>query len=102
MKSFARGPPESPVRFLSGQMISMTCHLQVRLMRSMHLSGLPACTPLERKTPWPKDRNAAIGSRKNQPAYPLSSADSPWQTRRKLIDGEGIAMARNRVQFQKG
>ena len=36
------------------------------------------------------------------PAYPLSSADSPWQTRRKLTDGEGIAMARNRVQFQKG
>src|SRR4051794_2935437 len=36
------------------------------------------------------------------PAYALPSADFAWQILRKLTDGEGTAMARNRVQFQKG
>ena len=39
---------------------------------------------------------------KTVPAYPLSSADLAWQIRRELTDGEGAAMARNNVQFQKG
>ena len=34
--------------------------------------------------------------------YPFPSADSAWQILRKLSDGEGTAMARNSVQFQKG
>src|SRR4051812_30422259 len=36
------------------------------------------------------------------PAYLLSSADFVWQILRKSSDGEGTAMARNKVQFQKG
>src|ERR1700759_5533149 len=36
------------------------------------------------------------------PAYALSSADFVWQILRKSSDGEGTAMARNSVQFQKG
>src|SRR3569833_1749543 len=38
----------------------------------------------------------------SQAVCPLFSADSPWQILRKLTDGEGTAMARNKVQFQKG
>src|SRR5215213_4304690 len=34
--------------------------------------------------------------------YPFASADLAWQILRKLPDGEGAAMARNGVQFQKG
>src|SRR5215213_1391778 len=34
--------------------------------------------------------------------YPFASADLAWQILRKLTDGEGAAMARNGVQFQKG
>src|ERR1700760_4053613 len=39
---------------------------------------------------------------KKKPAYALSSADFVWQILRKSSDGEGTAMARNKVQFQKG
>src|SRR5689334_20469124 len=39
---------------------------------------------------------------KGFPAYPLSSADFVWQILRKSSDDEGTAMARNKVQFQKG
>src|SRR3954465_2230058 len=39
---------------------------------------------------------------KRLPAYALPSADFAWQILRKLTDREGVAMARNKVQFQKG
>ncbi len=37
-----------------------------------------------------------------QPVYPLSSAHLGWQNPRTATCGEGTAMARNGVQFQKG
>jgi hypothetical protein len=36
------------------------------------------------------------------PVYPLSSANLVWQILGQSTNGEGTAMARNRVQFQKG
>src|SRR6201994_5078937 len=48
------------------------------------------------------DTDRQKSTHKGYPAYALSSADFVWQILRKSSDGEGTAMARNKVQLQKG